>query len=146
MLFLYTTEICTQYSFAILQHIGFFHHDHRSMTLGGLLCQPDRVVIGAFACLDCCCAGCVDGCSGPAAGFLLSSSGMGLLVGDALVVAGLGTSRMWTPFRLSCCPWGVVSRYDLGSSHFSRTVASSTPQSDGPASVQAVHWQSVVGL
>ena len=106
------------YSFTILQL--FFHQYHRSMTVGGLLGQLDCVVYGAFACLDCFCAGSVDGCSGPGAGFLLSSSGMGLLVGDALVVAGLRTSRMWTLFHLSSCPWGVVSMYDLGSSLFSR--------------------------
>ena len=111
----------THYSFAILQLTGFFHHCHRSMTLRGLLSRPDAVVYGAFAC---CCAGSVDGYSGPGVGFLLSSSGRGLLVGDALVFAGLGTSRMWTLFHLSSCPWGVVSRYDIGSSHFSRTVDS----------------------
>ena len=113
----------THYSFAILQLIGFFYHYHSSMTLRGLLSRPDRVVYGAFACFDCCCAGSVDGCSGPDVGFLLSFC-RGLLVGDALVFAGLGTSRMWTLFRLRSCPWGVVSRYDLGTSHFSMTVAS----------------------
>ena len=47
-----------------------------------------------------------------------------LLMGDELVFAGLGTSQMWTLFRLSCWPWGVVSRYNLSSLLFSRTVAS----------------------
>ena len=63
------------YSFAILQLVELFHHYHRSMTQGGLFGQPDRMVYGAFACFDCCCAGSADGCSGPGAGFLLSSSG-----------------------------------------------------------------------
>ena len=62
--------------------------------------------------------------SSPGVGFLLPSSGRGLQVGGALVVSGLGTSRMWTLLRLGSCPLGVVSRYELGSSHFSRTVAS----------------------
>ena len=99
----------THYSFAILQLTGFFHHCHRSMTLRGLLSRPDAVVYGAFAC---CCAGSVDGYSGPGVGFLLSSSGRGLLVGDALVFAGLGTSRMCTLFHLSSCPWGVALLQD----------------------------------
>ena len=105
-------RMLARYSFAILQLTWFFHHYHRSMTLGGLLGRPDRVVYGAFACFDCCCAGAVDGCSGPGAGFLLSSSGR-LLVGDALVVAGLAILRMWTQFWVN---WRCRSSWRMLSS------------------------------
>ena len=36
----------------------------------------------------------------------------GLLVGDVLVVAGLGPSWMWTLFCLSSCPWGIALLQD----------------------------------
>ena len=36
----------------------------------------------------------------------------GLLVGDVLVVAGLGPSRRSTLFHLSSCPWGVALLQD----------------------------------